>query len=191
MSRGSSRPFVSLLTDFGARDPSAAICRAVVLGIAPDALVVDVSHEVTKYRIDEGALLLWSALPYLPLGAHVAVVDPGVGTERLAIAVETVRGDVLVGPDNGVLWPGAERLGGITRAHVISNPMYRLPVVSSSFHGRDIFSPAAAHLALGVPVGRSVRRSIPDASFGSSGRGRRSTSASCGRRSSTSTRSGT
>jgi hypothetical protein len=152
MSRGSSRPFVSLLTDFGARDPSAAICRAVVLGIAPDALVVDVSHEVTKYRIDEGALLLWSALPYLPLGAHVAVVDPGVGTERLAIAVETVRGDVLVGPDNGVLWPGAERLGGITRAHVISNPMYRLPVVSSSFHGRDIFSPAAAHLALGVPV---------------------------------------
>ncbi|MBA2557132.1 MAG: SAM-dependent chlorinase/fluorinase [Chloroflexi bacterium] len=140
------------MTDFGLRDPSAAICKAVVLGIAPDALVVDISHEVAKYQISDAALLLWCALPYLPVGAHVAVVDPGVGTERRGIAMETVRGDVLVGPDNGLLLPGARRLGGVTRAHLLENAQYRLPVVSSSFHGRDLFAPAAAHLAIGVPV---------------------------------------
>ena len=147
-----NRPFISLLSDWGLRDPSPAICRAVVLGIAPDALIVDVSHEVEKYSVRHGALLLWCALPFLPIGAHVAVVDPGVGTDRRAIAVETARGDYLVGPDNGLLIPGAERLGGVTRCHVIENSQYRLPVVSSTFHGRDLFAPAAAHLALGVPL---------------------------------------
>lgn len=151
-SRGVVRPFVSLLTDFGTRDPSAAICRAVVLGIAPDAIVVDVSHEVEPFAIRQGALLLWSALPYLPVGAHVAVVDPGVGTERRAVALETERGDVLLGPDNGLLLPAAERVGGIARAHLLENHEYRLPIVSSSFHGRDVFAPAAAHVALGTPV---------------------------------------
>ena len=150
--RDYARPFVSLLSDFGARDPSAAICKGVVLGIAPEALVVDITHEVSKFQVRDGALVLWCALPYLPIGAHVAVVDPGVGTERLPIAVETVRGDVLVGPDNGLLIPAAERLGGIASAHVLDNPEYRLPIVSSSFHGRDLFAPAAAHVALGVPV---------------------------------------
>jgi S-adenosylmethionine hydrolase len=143
---------VSLTTDFGLRDPSAAICRGVVLGIAPEALVVDISHEVAKYQIRDAALLLWCALPYLPVGAHVAVVDPGVGTDRLPLAVETARGDVLLGPDNGILLPGAERLGGITRVHVLESHEYRLPVVSRTFHGRDLFAPAAAHVALGVPV---------------------------------------
>lgn len=147
-----NRPFVSLLSDWGIRDPSPAICRGVVLGIAPDALIVDISHEVDKYNIRHGALLLWCALPFLPIGAHVAVVDPGVGTERRAIAVETARGDYLVGPDNGLLIPGAERLGGIVRCHLIENPQYRLPVLSSTFHGRDLFAPAAAHLAVGVPL---------------------------------------
>ncbi|MDQ3870677.1 MAG: SAM-dependent chlorinase/fluorinase [Chloroflexota bacterium] len=157
--RDYSRPFVSLLSDFGARDPSAAICKGVILAIAPEALVVDITHEVAKFQVRDGALLLWCALPYLPIGAHVAVVDPGVGTERLPIAVETVRGDVLVGPDNGLLIPAAERLGGIASAHVLDNPEYRLPIVSASFHGRDLFSPAAAHVSLGVPVhvlGRSL-----------------------------------
>jgi hypothetical protein len=143
---------VSLLTDFGARDPSAAICKGVILAIAPDAVVVDITHEIAKYQIRDGALVLWAALPYFPIGAHVAVVDPGVGTERLPIAVETRRGDVLIGPDNGLLIPAAERLGGIAAAHVLDNPEYRLPVVSSVFHGRDLFSPAAAHVALGVPI---------------------------------------
>ncbi len=149
---GSSRPFVSLVTDWGARDPSAAICRGVILGIAPDALLVDITHDVEKYNVRHGALMLWCALPFLPVGAHVAVVDPGVGTKRRPVALQTARGDYLVGPDNGLLLPGAEQLGGVVRAHVIDNTDYRLPVLTSTFHGRDLFSPAAAHLALGVPL---------------------------------------
>jgi S-adenosylmethionine hydrolase len=152
MVRDYSRPFVSLMTDFGARDPSAAICKGVILAIAPDAVVVDITHEIVKYQIRDGALTLWAALPYFPIGAHIGVVDPGVGTERLPIAIETRRGDVLVGPDNGLLVPAAERLGGISAVHVLDNPEYRLPVVSHVFHGRDLFSPAAAHVALGVPI---------------------------------------
>ena len=141
-----------MLTDFGARDPSAGIMRAVVAGIAPDALVIDISHEVEKFRVRDAALLLWCSVPYLPVGAHVAVVDPGVGTERRAIAIETARGDFLVGPDNGILLPAASRLGGITRVHQLTSVQYRLPVISSSFHGRDLFAPAAAHLAMGLPL---------------------------------------
>jgi S-adenosylmethionine hydrolase len=152
MSRPGVRAFVSLLTDFGTRDPSAGIMRSVVLGIAPEAAIVDISHDVRKYAVRDGALLLWCVVPYTPIGAHVAVVDPGVGTERRPIAIETLRGDYLVGPDNGLLLPAAARLGGVTRAHALENPQYRLPVVSSSFHGRDIFAPAAAHLSLGVPL---------------------------------------
>jgi S-adenosylmethionine hydrolase len=149
-----ARAFASLLTDFGLRDPSAAICRGVLLGIAPDTEIVDISHEVRKYAVRDGALLLWCALPYLPVGVHVAVVDPGVGTERRGVAVRTARGDYLVGPDNGLLMMAADRLGGAKAAVELVNPEYRLPVVSSSFHGRDIFAPAAAHLALGVPLER-------------------------------------
>ncbi len=150
--RAPSGPVITLTTDFGLRDPSAAICHGVILQIAPDARIVDISHEVAKYAIVDGALLLWCALSHVPIGTHVAVVDPGVGTDRLAIAVETLRGDVLVGPDNGLLLPAAERLGGVTRVHALENAAYRLPVVSSSFHGRDVFAPAGAHLALGVPI---------------------------------------
>lgn len=126
--------------------------RGVVMSIAPDAMIADISHDVDKFAVSDGALLLWCALPYLPVGSHVAVVDPGVGTDRRGVALETARGDHLVGPDNGVLLPGATRLGGVVRAHLLQNPQYRLPVVSSSFHGRDLFAPAAAHLAIGVPL---------------------------------------
>jgi len=150
--RTQNRPFVSMLTDWGARDPSAAICHGVVLSIVPEALIVDITHEIEKYNIRHGALLLWCALPFLPIGAHMAVVDPGVGTERRPIAIEVARGDILVGPDNGLLLPGADRLGGIMRVHLIDNIQYRLPVLTSTFHGRDLFAPAAAHLALGVPL---------------------------------------
>lgn len=152
LSRPGASTFISLLSDFGVRDPSAGIMRSVVLGIAPDAAVVDISHEIRKYAVRDGALLLWCAIPFTPIGAHVAVVDPGVGTERRPIAIETLRGDYLVGPDNGLLVPAAARLGGVMRVHALENPQYRLPVVSSSFHGRDIFAPAAAHLAIGVPL---------------------------------------
>lgn len=158
--RGSSRtPFVSLLSDFGSRDPSAGIMRAVVAGICPQANVVDISHDVDNFAIRDGALLLWSAAPYLPIGAHVAVVDPGVGTARQGVALLTARGDYLVGPDNGLLMPAAARLGGITAAHLLEEERYALPDVSSSFHGRDLFAPAGAHLASGVAIeelGRAV-----------------------------------
>jgi S-adenosylmethionine hydrolase len=154
-------PLISFLTDFGLRDPSAAIMRGVVLDIVPDARIVDISHEVHKYAIRDGALLLWCALPYLPVGFHVAVVDPGVGTARLPIAIATGRGDVLIGPDNGLLVAAAGRLSGIRAVHALENDAYRLPVVSTSFHGRDIFAPAAAHIARGVAIedlGRALDR---------------------------------
>jgi S-adenosylmethionine hydrolase len=150
--RTSSRPVISLVTDFGLRDPSVGIMHAVILGIARDAAIVDISHEVAKFAIRDGALALWSAVPHVPRGVHVAVVDPGVGTARRAIAMETGRGDFLVGPDNGVLLPAAARLGGILRVHALENPLYQLSPVSSSFHGRDIFAPAAAHLATRTPI---------------------------------------
>lgn len=155
-------PLISLLSDFGARDPSAAIMRGIVLGIAPDARVVDISHEVNKFAIRDGALLLWCALPYLPVGFHVAVVDPGVGTARLPIAIATGRGDVLIGPDNGLLVGAAARLGGVAAIHVLDAPAYRLSVISTSFHGRDIFAPAAAHLANGVPLAAFGPAVAPD-----------------------------
>lgn len=160
-------PLVSFLTDFGLRDPSAAIMRGVVLGLAPDARIVDISHEVHKFSIRDGALLLWCALPYLPVGFHVAVVDPGVGTARLPVAIATVRGDVLIGPDNGLLPAAAERVGGIAAVHVLESEAHRLPHVSTSFHGRDIFAPAAAHLALGVPIADLGRALDPGLLVGS------------------------
>lgn len=145
-----SRPFVSLTTDFGAAYSS--ICAGVIYSIAPEANVLVLSDEVAKYAVREGAMLLRQALPYLPVGVHVGIVDPGVGTPRQPVAVLARRGDVLVGPDNGLLVPAAEQLGGVVRAHRLENPAYRLPSISTTFHGRDIFAPAAAHAALGVDL---------------------------------------
>ncbi|HEU0235468.1 MAG TPA: SAM-dependent chlorinase/fluorinase [Candidatus Limnocylindrales bacterium] len=144
------RPVISFLTDFGPDGP-AAICRGVMLGIAREAQILDLAHGVRKYAIADGAYLLESALPYLPVGVHVAVVDPGVGTERRPIAIRAARGDVLVGPDNGLLIPAAEALGGIDEARRLVNRDLMLPATSSTFHGRDIFAPVAAYLATGTP----------------------------------------
>jgi hypothetical protein len=152
MPQGPPRPVVSLLTDFGVRDPSGAICEGVILDICPGATVVHISHEVTKYAIRDGALMLWCALPFFPVAIHMAVVDPGVGTRRRPLAVVVGRGDVLIGPDNGLLRPVARRLDGIRAVHELTSDAHRLHPVSSSFHGRDIFAPAAAHLACGLPV---------------------------------------
>ena len=154
------RPVIGFLTDFGL-DGAAAICRGVMLSIARDAQIVDISHTVAKYAIRDGAYLLATAVPWLPVGVHVAVVDPGVGSDRRPIALLTARGDVLVGPDNGLLLAAADRLGGVTEARVIENRSWLLPATSSTFHGRDIFAPAAAHLATGAPfadVGPEVDR---------------------------------
>ena len=154
------RPFLSFLTDFGP-DAAAAICRGVMLGIAPDAQIVDISHSVRKYAIRDGAFLLWAALPWLPVGVHVAVVDPGVGTARRPIGLLTGRGDILVGPDNGLLIPAAERLGGIRAARLLENRAWMLPATSATFHGRDIFSPVAANLAIGGRFQEAGRELAP------------------------------
>lgn len=142
------RPVIGFLTDFGF-DGAAAICRAVMLGICRDAQIVDIAHTVRKFAIADGAYLLRTALPYFPVGVHVAVVDPGVGTERRPLAIRTKRGDVLVGPDNGLLLPAAEALDGMVEARELTNPDLWLPGPSATFHGRDIFSPVGAHLANG------------------------------------------
>ncbi len=151
------RPVITFTSDFGPAAP--AVCRGVMFRLCPDANIIDISHQVPRYSIREGAGTLLFALPHMPVGIHVAVVDPGVGTERLAVAVQTARGDVLIGPDNGLLIPASEALGGIVEARSLENRDLMLPVVSSSFHGRDIFAPMAGHLAAGVPfatVGPSV-----------------------------------
>jgi S-adenosylmethionine hydrolase len=141
--------FISLLTDFGMDQEYVGVCKAVILSICPTAVIVDISHNVSCYAIEEGAFMLKNFVKYSPVSVHVAVIDPGVGTERQGIAVETERGDTLVGPDNGVLMEAADFLK-VVRVHALENPQYRLETVSSSFHGRDVFAPAAAHIAEGV-----------------------------------------
>jgi S-adenosylmethionine hydrolase len=153
-----ARPVITFLTDFGPAAP--AVCRGVMFGIAPDANIIDISHQVPRYSIRDGAGSLIFALPHMPVGTHVAVVDPGVGTERLGIAIKVARGDVLIGPDNGLLVGAAELLGGIVEVRSLENRDLMLPVVTSSFHGRDIFSPMAAHLAMGTPF-ESVGPTVP------------------------------
>jgi len=142
------RPFISFLTDFGP-DSAAAICRGVMLSIARDAQIVDISHSVRKYAIRDGAFLLQAALRWMPVGVHVGVVDPGVGTQRRPIGILAGRGDVLIGPDNGLLIAAAEQLGGIREARLLENRAWMLEKTSTTFHGRDIFSPVAANLAIG------------------------------------------
>ena len=161
---------IGFLTDFGF-DGAAAICRGVMLSIARDAQIVDISHTVRKYAIADGAYVLSATLPWLPVGVHVAVVDPGVGTARRPLAMRTGRGDVLVGPDNGLLLPAGERLGGIVESRLIANQAWMQPRPSATFHGRDIFAPVTAHLAIGKPFedvgpivdqGTLVRLDLPE-----------------------------
>ncbi len=157
------RPVITFLTDFGP-ESAPAICRGVMLSIARDAQIVDISHSVRKYAIRDGAYLLWSAVPWMPVGTHVVVVDPGVGTTRLPVAIRAARGDVLLGPDNGVLMPAAAVLGGIVEVRVLENRELMLARTSSTFHGRDIFAPVAAHLAMGRSF-EDVGRTVPTASL--------------------------
>ena len=145
-----NRPVISFLTDFGP-ESAPAICRGVMLSITPDAQIVDISHTIRKFAIRDGAYLLWTAVPWMPIGVHVVVVDPGVGTSRHPIGILTARGDVLIGPDNGVLMPAAEALGGVVEARLLANRELMLPRTTSTFHGRDIFAPVAAHIAAGRP----------------------------------------
>ena len=146
-------PLISFLSDFGSGS-TPAVCRGVMWSIAPDARLLDLTHDVRQFAIRDGAFLLSRAVGYLPVGVHLAVVDPGVGTARRPVVVRAARGDLLVGPDNGLLMPAARELGGATAAWEIANRDLFLPHVSPTFHGRDLFSPVAAHLAGGLdPAG--------------------------------------
>jgi S-adenosyl-L-methionine hydrolase (adenosine-forming) len=141
---------ITLTTDFGLKDPYVAEIKGVMLSINPKATIIDVTHEIEKFSIRMGAFVLASAVPYFPVGTvHLAVVDPGVGTDRRAIVIQTKKG-YFVGPDNGLLLLAAQNQG-IQYVYELSNPKFRLPIVSGTFHGRDVFAPAAVHLDSGVP----------------------------------------
>ncbi len=148
-------PIITLTTDFGLQDPFVGIMKGVILSICPSACLVDLTHDVEPQDILGAALALEAALPFFPDGTvHLAVVDPGVGSARRPLAVR-IRGQYLVGPDNGVLTPAL--LGSQRTAVALTAPEYRLPQVSRTFHGRDVFAPAAAYLAAGIgPVAVEV-----------------------------------
>jgi S-adenosylmethionine hydrolase len=151
---------VTLLTDFGLDDTYVGQVKGAILSVAPDATLIDLTHAVPPHDVLAGAFLLWSAVEPFPAGTiHLAVVDPGVGSERRAIALRVARGDVFVGPDNGLLVPALERQGGIRAAVELTEPAYWRAHASSTFHGRDIFGPVAGRLASDLPLeylGRAV-----------------------------------
>ncbi len=161
----SRAPTIVFMTDFGTANDAAAICRAVILGIVPDVRIMDITHQVTPFSIEEAARNLESVTPYYPPGTvFLVVVDPGVGTDRKALIVRSRRGQYFVLPDNGIVTPVIDR-DGFDGAREITNPAWMIgDRISSTFHGRDIFSPAAAWLAdgrewteAGPPVAQLVR----------------------------------
>ena len=141
---------ITFLTDFGVADDLVGTCHGVIKRITPDAEIIDITHGIDPQEVLQGALVLRNTLPYMPEGVHLAVVDPGVGTERKAIVLRSGDGRLYVGPDNGLLVPAAEAMGGISDAWELTEPAFRLSPLSRTFHGRDIFAPATAHLAGGL-----------------------------------------
>jgi S-adenosyl-L-methionine hydrolase (adenosine-forming) len=147
-----ARP-ITFLSDYGLADEFVGVVHGVIAGICPEARVIDLGHGVPRQDVQAGALMLERTLPYMPAGVHLAVVDPEVGARRRAVALRTAEEDrLLVGPDNGLLIPAAERFGGIAEAVEISASPWRLEPVSATFHGRDVFAPVAARLAGGAPL---------------------------------------
>src|SRR4051794_18198858 len=144
---------VTFLTDFGLQDDFVGTCHGVIARIAPEARVIDVTHGIPPQAVLQGALVLQQTTRYMPVGVHLAVVDPGVGGDRRAVAIRTRDGRTFVGPDNGLLLLAADECG-IEAAHELTHADYRLPEVSRTFHARDVFSPAAAHIASGVELDR-------------------------------------
>jgi hypothetical protein len=167
---------ITFLTDFGLQDDFVGTCHGVIAGIAPEARVIDVTHGIPPQGVLQGAVVLRATLRYLPAGVHLAVVDPGVGSTRRPVAIRTRDGRTFVGPDNGLLTLAADEVG-IESAHELANEAYRLGDVSHTFHARDVFAPAAAHLALGVepadlgpPIAPAdlVRIAVPEPELGRS-----------------------
>ncbi len=144
---------ISFLTDHGTKDEFVGVVKSVIRTITPGVAVIDITHEIEPHDVRAGGLALARSVQYLAPGVVLAVVDPGVGTERKGVVIEVADGAAyLVGPDNGVLAPAVSIVGGATGAVVLDNPEYQLPRVGTTFDGRDIFAPAAAHLCAGVPM---------------------------------------
>ncbi|MGQ9551538.1 MAG: SAM hydrolase/SAM-dependent halogenase family protein [Candidatus Bathycorpusculaceae bacterium] len=144
------RQLITLTTDFGLKDHYVAEMKAVILSISPDTTIIDITHDVEKFNIRMGAYILASATPYFPKGTiHLAIVDPGVGAERRPLLIQTEK-SFYIGPDNGLLVLAAKNQN-IKHVYELRNPRLMLPKISDTFHGRDIFAPAAAHLANGTP----------------------------------------
>jgi S-adenosylmethionine hydrolase len=142
---------ITFLTDFGLQDDFAGVCRGVIKRIARDVQIIDITHGIAPQSVLQGALVLERSMPFMPVAVNLAVVDPGVGGDRRAIALRTAEGRTFVGPDNGLLSLAADA-GTIEAARELTNPAYHLERVSRTFHARDVFAPVAAHLATGVPL---------------------------------------
>jgi S-adenosyl-L-methionine hydrolase (adenosine-forming) len=153
---------ITFLSDYGYRDEFVGVCHGVIARIAPGATVIDLTHGLPPQDVRAGSLALRGALPYLPKGVHLAVVDPKVGTTRRPLAVRCRDGQQFVGPDNGLLWPSIEQSGGIDVVIDISDSPCRLEPLSATFHGRDLFAPVAAHLALETPIEDAGNTISPD-----------------------------
>ena len=169
-----AQPVITFLSDYGSDDDFVGLCHGVMARICPAARVIDLTHGIRRHDVRAGALILSGALPYVPMGVHLAVVDPDVGASRRAVALGVGDGRKLVGPDNGLLWLAAEAAGGVVEAVDIARSSFRLEPVSATFHGRDIFAPVAAHLAGGASLAQAgepmdprdlVRMELPRASF--------------------------
>lgn len=147
---------ITFITDYGVADDFAGVCRAVIARIAPGVRVIDITHGVARHDVREAGAVLAETVPYAPQAVHLAVVDPGVGGHRRALAVRAAEGGHLfVAPDNGLLPPALDALGGAAEAVDISRSPFGLERASATFHGRDLFAPLAAHLALGAKLGEA------------------------------------
>jgi S-adenosyl-L-methionine hydrolase (adenosine-forming) len=159
-------PILTFLSDYGLEDDFVGVCHGVIAMICPQARVIDLTHGIRRHDIRAGAVILREALPYTPVGVHLAVVDPEVGTQRRAVALRLADDRLLVGPDNGLLSPAAELGGGVVEAVDIERSPYRLQPVSATFHGRDVFAPVAATLASGIPLGHAGEPCDPEQLIG-------------------------
>ena len=153
--------FITFLSDFGLKDDFVGTCHGVIKRIAPEAQIIDITHGIPATSILQGALVLANTVGFMPVGVHLAIVDPGVGGARRPLALRDGEGRVYVGPDNGLLLPAASK-AGIEAAHELANPEYALDSISRTFHGRDLFAPAAAHLARGVQLAELGPPIAPD-----------------------------
>ena len=153
---------ITFLSDYGWADEFAGVCRAVMARIAPEATIIDLTHGIPRHDVRVGARTLAAAIAYAPAGVHLAVVDPGVGSPRRALAARAGDGRLFVGPDNGLLWLALERSDGIAELVDVSLSPHRLEPVHATFHGRDVFAPIAAHLANGVALAELGEPLDPD-----------------------------